>query len=212
VLLTLGVFLKLTREVFENQELVAFDLNVTRWMAEHRTHRLNGVARDVTALGSVTLVTFFTVGGVAVLLVGRDRRGALHLLGAVIGGALLMQGLKGFLERPRPLEHRLIDASGFSYPSGHSLTAAVLYVTLSIVGARHFKEPIYRRTLVTLAVVTTVVVALSRVYLGVHYATDVASGVTLGAGWSVLLASLFAYVEERQTQIRQRRQDDDKTE
>jgi undecaprenyl-diphosphatase len=207
VLLALGLFLKLTRETFENTKLTEIDLAVSAWMADHRTPVLNGVARDVTALGSVTLVTFFSLGGSAVLLVGGDRRGVLHLVGGVAGGALLMQGLKTFLERPRPAGPRVLDASGFSYPSGHSMLAAILYFTLALVGARHFREPVYRRTLVALAAFTTVLVAVSRVYLGVHYATDVTSGITLGAAWSVLMASLFAYAEERLSQLRKLRAD-----
>jgi undecaprenyl-diphosphatase len=202
VLLSVGIFLKLTREVFEDRTLQAFDEAVTAWIAAHRTPLLDHAAVDLTALGSETLVTFFTFGAVAVLLVGRDRRGAVHLLAAVVGGVLLIKGLKSFLARPRPIGHRLVEAPGFSYPSGHAVVAAVLYVTLAIVGARHFREPLYRKTLIVLAVTATILVALSRVYLGVHYATDVASGITIGAGWAVLLASVFAYGEERTARLR----------
>lgn len=205
VLLVLGVFLKITRDVFGESKLAEFDVAVTAWVAAHRTPLLNKVAQDVTSLGSVTLVTFFCLGALGVLLVGKDRKGALHLLAAVIGGAVMMQALKTFFERPRPAQYRFTDASGFSYPSGHSVTAAVFYMTLAIVGARHFREPTYRRMLLLLGAITTVLVGGSRIYLGVHYTTDVASGLLVGAGWAVLMASLFAYIEERLAMIRKAR-------
>jgi len=114
--------------------------------------------------------------------------------------------LKVFLGRPRPLGGRLVEAGGFSYPSGHAVSAAVLYVTLALVGSRHFKGPGYRHMLVALAAAVTILVASSRVYLGVHYPTDVASGTALGAGWAVLVASAFAYADERATRRRAARE------
>jgi undecaprenyl-diphosphatase len=201
VFLAVGLFLKLTSVVF-GQTHFALDEAVASWMAAHRVPILNRVALEITALGSVTLVTFFGLGAIAVLLAGADRKGVLHLLTAVGGGVLAMQWLKAFFERPRPGALRLTDASGFSYPSGHTVTAAVFYVTLAIVGSRHFREPVYRRMLLALAGVTTTLVAASRVYIGVHYLTDVTSGLLVGAGWAVLTASGFAYVEERMARMR----------
>jgi undecaprenyl-diphosphatase len=208
VLVILGAFLRLTLGVFEDQRVTSLDDAIMRWVAAHRTTVLNKIAFDITALGSVTLVTLFALGGFAVLLVARDFRGALHLLLALLGSTWMIFALKGFFERPRPLADRLTDAGGYSYPSGHSMAAVVLYVTLALVGSRHFKGPAYRHMLIALAVVVTLLVAASRVYLGVHYPTDVTSGTALGAGWAVLLASGFAYVDERMARIKADRERD----
>ena len=202
VLVLVGGFLKLTLEVFEDSNVTAMDDAIMNWVVAHRSAALSHAAVDLTALGSLTLVTLFTLGALFVLVVVGDMRGTLHLLLALVGSSLMISWLKGFLERPRPLGHRLVEAGGYSYPSGHAVSAAVLYVTLALVGSRHFKGPAYRRMLIALAVVTTVLVAASRVYLGVHYPTDVASGTTLGAGWAVLLASFFAYADERTSRLR----------
>ena len=204
VLVILGGFLKLTLEVFEDTRVTAIDDTIMNWVVAHRSPMLSRTAVDLTALGSGTLVALFAIGALCVLVVAGDLRGALHLLLAVLGSTLMIDGLKGFLARPRPLGHRLVEAGGYSYPSGHAVSAAVLYVTLALVGSRHFKGPAYRRMLVALAVATTLLVAASRVYLGVHYPTDVASGTALGAGWAVLLASLFAYADERISRLRAR--------
>jgi undecaprenyl-diphosphatase len=208
VLMILGGFLKLTLEVFEDTRVTALDDAIMGWVVAHRTDALNKAAMEITVLGSVTLVTLFALGALFVLLVAGDMRGTLHLVLALVGSTLMIVGLKGFLERPRPFGSRLVEAGGYSYPSGHSVSAAVLYVTLALVGSRHFKGPAYRRMLVALAVATTLLVASSRVYLGVHYPTDVASGTALGAGWAVLLGSLFAYADERMTRIRAQRERD----
>ena len=197
VLVILGAFLRLTLGVFEDHRVTTLDDSIMRWVASHRTSTLNKAAVDITALGSVTLVTLFAVGGLFVLLVARDFRGALHLVLALLGSAWMIFALKDFFGRPRPIAGRIMDAGGYSYPSGHSMSAVVLYVTLALVGSRHFKGPAYRHMLIALAVVVTVLVASSRVYLGVHYPTDVTSGTALGAGWAVLLAAGFAYVDER---------------
>lgn len=202
VLVILGGFLKLTLEVFEDAHVTAIDDGIMNWVVAHRSGMLNRAAIDITALGSGTLVTLFALGALYVLIVVGDLRGALHLVIALVGSTLMIAGLKGFLARPRPLGHRLVDAGGFSYPSGHAVSAAVLYVTLALVGSRHFKGPAYRRMLIALAVAVTLLVAASRVYLGVHYPTDVTSGTALGAGWAVLLASAFAYADERTSRLR----------
>ena len=206
VLVVLGAFLRLTLGVFEDARVTRLDDAVMSWVTAHRSSWLNRTALEITALGSATLVTLFAVGALLVLLVGGDGRGALHLTLALVGSTVMIDALKGFLARPRPIGERLVEAGGYSYPSGHAVSAAVLYVTLALVGSRHFKGPGYRRMLVGLAAVTTVLVASSRVYLGVHYPTDVASGTALGAGWAVLLAALFAYADERMTRRRAERE------
>jgi undecaprenyl-diphosphatase len=202
VLVVLGGFLKLTQEVFEDTKMTVLDDAIMDWVVAHRTGLLTRTAIDITSLGSATLVTLFAVGALFILIVAGDRRGTLHLVLALVGSTLMIFGLKGFLERPRPTGHRLVEAGGYSYPSGHAVSAAVLYTTLALVGSRHFKGPAYRHMLVALAVAVTLLVAASRVYLGVHYPTDVTSGTALGAGWAVLLASMFAYADERTTRLK----------
>jgi membrane-associated phospholipid phosphatase len=134
----------------------------------------------------------------------RDRPHlAMRLLVVQLGSYLLNPSLKAMFDRPRP---DLFERRGWygwsSYPSGHAVTAAVLYVTLALVGSRHFKGPAYRHMLVALSVAVTLLVAASRVYLGVHYPSDITSGTALGAGWAVLLTSVFAYDSERTARLK----------
>jgi undecaprenyl-diphosphatase len=197
VFILLGAFLKLTREVFGSATLESIDRAVLHWAAAQRSPLLTQGAIDITSLGSPTLFWLFTACALTVLTAARDLRGVLQVLLAAAGNELLTEALKTFLGRPRPAGAPLVTAHGFSYPSGHTMAAAALYVTLALVGSRHFKEPTFRRMLLALAVLATVLVACSRVYLGVHHPTDVVSGAAVGAGWALLLASAFAYWEER---------------
>jgi undecaprenyl-diphosphatase len=196
VFVLLGAFLKLTREVFGSTTLESVDRAILHWTAAQRSPIATQGAIDITSLGSPTLFWIFTACALGVLTAGRDLRGALQLLLAAAGNEILTEALKAFLGRPRPGLSPLVTAHGASYPSGHTMAAATLYVTLALVGARHFKEPTFRRMLLVLAGLATALVALSRVYLGVHHPTDVISGAAVGAGWALLLASAFAYWEE----------------
>ena len=148
---------------------------------------------DVTALGSPTLVIIFTVVTFAILRVLRDRRGALHLAIASLGTWILSSGTKGVIERARPTEvEHLVEVSGFSYPSGHSLAAAALYLTMAIVAGSHLRSARSKAVLVAGASALVALVAVSRVYLGVHYPSDVLSGVALGTAWALILAAVVA--------------------
>jgi undecaprenyl-diphosphatase len=192
--LAFGGFIKLTREL-SSGELDAFDRAALEQVVAMRDPGLNGPAVDVTALGSVTVVTLLCVISTLVLLLQRDRLGAWQLVLAACGGGLLSNVMKAALERARPSHvEKLVAVSSFSYPSGHSLAAASVYLTLAIVGARHMPSRAGRIFLVSTAVLLMTCIGLSRAYLGVHYPSDIAAGLMLGAGWSLLVSSLFSYV------------------
>ncbi|MGB8477059.1 MAG: phosphatase PAP2 family protein [Candidatus Acidiferrum sp.] len=167
-------------------------------VAKMRTPRLTISAIDVTALGSITLVVLFTAFTLLVLLVLRDRMGAIQLLVASVGAGILTLVTKDIIERIRPAEaQQLIVVSGFSYPSGHSLSTSALYLTIAIIAARYVQHA-NARTAIFLAVSAVIImVGASRVYLGVHYATDVVSGISLGAAWALLLGGVFTLMAHR---------------
>ena len=189
--LALGVFLRITRELMEG-EVSAGDNAILRTVEKARTPWLTSAAVDITALGSITLVVLFSVLALLMLVVLRDRMGALQLLATSLGAAGLTIVTKAFVERVRPPEaHQLIVVSGFSYPSGHAASTAALYLTIAIVAGRYMRHAGARAAMFLAVSVVLVMVGASRVYLGVHYATDVASGISLGAAWALLLAGCF---------------------
>ena len=192
--LALLTFVRITRELIEG-EVGAIDSAILLAMARLRTPWLTVAAVDVTALGSITLVILFSAFTLLVLLVLRDRLGALQLLAASAGAGILTLLTKDLIERIRPAEaQQLIVVSGFSYPSGHSVSTSALYLTIAIIAGRYVQHTGARISIVMAASVVVMMVGSSRVYLGVHYATDVLSGISLGAAWALLLAAFFTRV------------------
>jgi undecaprenyl-diphosphatase len=195
--LAFGMFVRITRELIEG-DVGVMDSAILLAVAKKRTPWLTIAALDVTALGSITLVVLFSAFTLLVLLVSRDRMGALQLLAASAGAGILTMVTKNVIERIRPEEaQQLIVVSGFSYPSGHSLSTSALYLTIAIIAGRHVQHSGARAALFLAVATVLLMVGASRVYLGVHYATDVVSGISLGAAWALLLAGFFTFIGHR---------------
>jgi len=198
VALAVGSFIAITHKTVIEQDTVNIDRAVLLWMARFRTPSLTGAMVDLTALGSPTLVTVFTVVTFFILLVLHHRRSSLQLAIASLGTWLLTYVTKDIVERRRPTEvEHLVQVSGFSYPSGHSLAAAALYLTIAIVASGHLRSRAEKATIIVGAFVLIGMVGISRVYLGVHYPSDVASGVSLGTAWALVLAAVFSLTAPR---------------
>jgi undecaprenyl-diphosphatase len=150
-----------------------------RWVEE--------LARDVTALGGVGVLTFITLAVAGYLLLQKKSRAALVVLIAVIGGLVVSQLLKELFDRPRP---ELVPHGSYvytsSFPSGHAMMSAATYLTLGALLARVHTHRRLKTYFLTLAAVLSIAVGISRVYLGVHWPTDVLAGWTLGACWAIV--------------------------
>ncbi len=162
-------------------------------------HLLQIMAADLTALGSVTdlgLIVLFVAG---LFLSLRRWREALILVLASGGGLALSQGLKLVYGRERPpLALHAVEVVNASFPSGHAMLSAAIYLTLGALVARFAEKRRIKVFVMSGAVILTLLVGISRVYLGVHWPTDVLAGWCVGAAWATLWW-LVAYVWERQT-------------
>jgi len=195
--LAFGMFVRITRELSEG-DVGAMDSAILLAVARRRSPWLTIAAVDVTALGSITLVVLFSAFTLVVLLVLRDRLGALQLLGASAGAGILTLVTKNIIERIRPEEaQQLIVVSGFSYPSGHSVSTSALYLTIAIIAGRYVQHTGARAAIFLAVSAVLIMVGTSRVYLGVHYPTDVVSGISLGTAWALLLGGSFTLVGRR---------------
>src|ERR1700756_2331021 len=183
--LCFGVFMKITSELRDN-EVHSLDLSILTAVAKIRRPWLTDVAADLTALGSITLVVLISAVALSLFLSLRDEFAAWQLLITSLGAGIWTVVTKNLIERARPDDvTHLVQVSGFSYPSGHSLASASLYLTIAILAARHVPTTHGRVVLFGLAVAVISLVGMSRVYLGVHYASDVASGASLGIAWAL---------------------------
>ena len=148
---------------------------------------LQEMARDFTALGGLGVLALLTLASVGYLALAGKRHAAIAVVVAVAGGLILSSLLKAGFDRPRPdlVPHGSLVYTS-SFPSGHSMMAAVAYLTLGALLARVHAQPVIRIYLLVLALVLTLLVGASRVYLGVHWPSDVAGGWAMGAAWALL--------------------------
>ena len=147
-------------------------------------------AQVVTYLGDPLLITLASALLALVLWRRGHARLALYVLAARIGSLVLSQGLKHLVDRARPVfEGPVATALGPSFPSGHALGSAVFWTTTAVLVLPHVRRP--RRALLA-AVLVAVLVAASRVLLGVHYLSDVSGGFLLGLGWAGVCTAVFA--------------------
>lgn len=148
---------------------------------------LTTAAADFTALGSITVLAFL-VTGVAVLFaaIGRLRQ-AVILLAASVGALLWSEALKAVFDRPRPeAAYHAVEVVNASFPSGHALLSASVYLSLGVLCARFAARRRVRALALGAALLTTLLVGASRVFLGVHWASDVAAGWSLGGAWALI--------------------------
>ena len=192
-----GVFVAVTHTMRVEREATA-DVAILRGVAGLRAPSLTPVMVGITAMGSPVLIAAFTVAAFVGLIVRRDRWGIVQLAVASLGTWLLEAVTKNVFGRARPTEvTHLVPVSGYSYPSGHSLAATVLYLTIAIVAGRQLRATATKALLVAAACVLIAMVGVSRVYLGVHYPSDVVGGIALGTAWALLLTAIIAAIAAR---------------
>lgn len=143
--------------------------------------------RDITAFGSVFGIVYVTACVVLYLVMTARRKAALFVVVAMGGGEVLSTVLKMFYRRPRPdLVPHGMETFTASFPSGHAMLSAIAYLTLAILLARISRGRRVKAFVLTLGVATTLLVGISRIYLGVHWPSDVLAGWCVGAAWASL--------------------------
>lgn len=162
-----------------------FDEKILVWLAGYRSPLVDSAMLELTALGTATVVLM--VAGVAALFLAlnKHKSSALLLSVATAGGLILNMVLKIGFHRPRP--HVVVwgaQAFSSSFPSGHAMSAAIVYSTVAYLAAR-LQKRLWSKLLTMIgAFVLVALICLSRLYLGVHYPSDVAAGVFIGLAWA----------------------------
>ncbi|WP_339109055.1 phosphatase PAP2 family protein [Thioclava sp. GXIMD4216] len=174
-------------------DTTAFDRAVLLWFRDSNDlavlkgpHWMETVVRDVTALGGVTVLGSLIVFTTGYLLMEGYRRQVWVLLAAVLGGQVVSNVSKLLFDRARPdvVPHGT-DVTSASFPSGHSMMATITWLTLAVMLARLQSRRRTRAYLISVAVLISISVGISRLALGVHWPTDVLAGWSIGAAWAL---------------------------
>lgn len=162
------------------------------WLAE--------MARDITALGGAACLALLVTAVAGFLLLRRAYGAFVLILSATLGGLLVSSLLKWWFARPRPdVVPHLDMVYTSSFPSGHSMLSAVVFLTLGVLLGSFVKQRRLKAYFLLVALVLTTLVGLSRVFLGVHYPTDVLAGWCAGMGWATACWVVSRMLQRRGT-------------
>lgn len=185
-----------------------FDESALVWLAAHRSPLADSVMLELTALGTASVVLMVASVAAIFLALNRHKYSALLLGAATAGGLALNMVLKIGFHRPRP-EVVVWGTQVFSssFPSGHAMSAAIVYSTVAYLAAR-LQKNIWSKILTMLAAtILVVLICISRLYLGVHYPSDVAAGVFIGLAWAgfcmATLEAIQRFSRRGDTEVRQ---------
>jgi undecaprenyl-diphosphatase len=178
---------------FQQQLVARFDLHVIHLVQGVSFEEMTPLMKGFTAVGSGPWVV-----GIAVLLslvLGAlgYRRELIFFGGVIIGSSVLNLLLKGIFHRARPDIHRIIEAAGYSFPSGHSMSAFTMYGITIYFLWKHLRRGWVRTGVAMLCLFMVVMIGLSRIYLGVHYPSDVIGGYFISAAWLTLVIGWYEH-------------------
>ncbi|MCC3380803.1 phosphatase PAP2 family protein [Paenibacillus farraposensis] len=192
---------------------------IALWVSDHQVRHFDDkIISDIERLQSpvmTRLMKFFTIIGsgipvVFIILIAmfvlhrvlRHRQELLFLAIAVLGSVLLNTVLKLLFHRARPEINRIIEANGYSFPSGHSMTAFSMYAALTFLLWKHIPSALGRILLIVLSSLFILAIGISRIYLGVHYPSDVLGGYFMSGCWIAACIWLYQRYEERRYRLR----------
>ena len=188
----------------ESPQLRGIDNDAHAWAVKHRAQGYTGFFTFFTHLGGPPVLGVIVVAVSVMLIAKRRYRWLLYLAVTAFGGAALNLGLKEYFERARPdVAMMMRSAHGYSFPSGHAMGSTVVFLALSYLAFRIANEWRWKSASLALAAALIVAVALSRVYLGVHWISDIAAGIAAGTVW-VAMTTIGYETLRRIRRVRQR--------
>lgn len=188
LLVCIIIFLAIMEDIFE-KETMMIDLIIYKVIVQSmRNNILTSIFKVITNLGGVycliiiaTLLTIFI----------KDKKIAFSIPLNLIIITILNLFLKNIVERPRPIGYRLIDETGYSFPSGHSMISAAFYGLIIYFIWKNVKNTKLKYVLCILLSILIVLIGISRIYLGVHYASDVLGGFTISIAYLIIFTTTF---------------------
>ncbi|HLL88731.1 MAG TPA: phosphatase PAP2 family protein [Tepidisphaeraceae bacterium] len=191
-------FVELMGEVREG-DTRSFDQAVIEFAMRHEgSAATQSMVRDVTALGGFAVLTLLTAAVCGYLVLSRKYAAVLLVLAATVGGGLLNTALKHAVGRERPPEEgRLMQEPSFSFPSGHAMLSSTVYLTLGVLLARLVPQRAVKLYFISTAILLSVMIGASRVWLRVHWPTDVLAGWSAGITWALVCWLATRWLQRR---------------
>ena len=181
------IFLAIAEDVFE-QEIFEFDSVVYNFLVNNRNEALNNFFKIITQFGSALVLIIITI--LCVIFI-RDKKYKILVPANLVTIAIINIVLKNFFLRPRPDELRLIEETGYSFPSGHAMASTAFYGLLIYIVHEKVENKILRNTICIMLGLLILLISISRIYVGVHYTSDVIAGTCFSIAYLILITRLI---------------------
>ncbi|WP_438313722.1 phosphatase PAP2 family protein [Sporosarcina sp. FA9] len=194
-----GILFGYIASAISTESIVGFDRTVINFVQGTETPWLTTALKGFTWIGSAYFVApigFLIVCYLYFIL--QYRHQAVLFATVMIGTVIVNFLLKIYFKRERPEIHKIMEANGFSFPSGHTMMAFSLYAIIAYIAWRNIRTMLSRILLFLFAATMIVVIGMSRIYLGVHYPSDVIGGMAASALWVTIAISVYAFYQDRQ--------------
>ncbi len=184
--ISLILFLTITENVFNN-EIMKADTIGYNIVSNLISDKLTPLVKVVTWFGSATCLILLTV---ILFIIIKNKKAGLLIGTNLVIISILNQTLKSLLQRPRPTGFRIINETGYSFPSGHSMISMAFYGFLIYLIYKNVKNKYLKFTLIIILFILIISIGLSRIYLGVHYTSDVFAGFLLSIAYLIFYCSV----------------------
>lgn len=181
------IFLAIAEDVFE-QEIFEFDSVVYNFLVNNRNEVLNNFFKIITQFGSALVLIIITI--LCVIFI-RDKKYKILVPANLVTIAIINIVLKNFFLRPRPDELRLIEETGYSFPSGHAMASTAFYGLLIYIVHEKVENKILRNTICIMLGLLILLISISRIYVGVHYTSDVIAGTCFSIAYLISITRLI---------------------
>ncbi len=187
LLLSIIIFWLILEDIFEN-EIGRFDNAIYSVVSQHITPITTTIFKFITNLGGVITVLVVTL---CILVFIKEKKYGIYVTINLVVITLINQILKNIIQRPRPTEFRIIDEVGYSFPSGHSMVSMAFYGFLIYLTYKNVQNKYLKWISCIILSILIILIGISRIYLGVHYASDVIGGFCFSIGYLIIFTKII---------------------
>ncbi len=192
IVLSLSVLIFVSFAFYESSFLISFDSNIRAFVLNLRSEWLNEVVLSFTHVGDAKILAGLCSLGAIALLIKKQWRNSLLLIGSIVVSFGLNLLVKSLFERARPMDLRLMEEDGYSFPSGNAMVGTSFYLFAAVLIYQRFQKP----WILLIGILFPFLLGISRVYVGVHYPSDILAGFAFG----VFLVVCFTKLTEKRVQ------------